>query len=50
MLELDQMPVTNVGKWDISSEIVNMMEINLQMVSKNKKDHLILMILLWESG
>ena len=33
------------GKWDISKEIVSMMEINPQMVSKNKKDHLIPMIL-----
>ena len=45
MLELDQMLATNVGKWDICSEIASMMEINPQMVGKNKEDHLILMIL-----
>ena len=44
MLEVDQMLVTNVRKWDISREIVSMMEINAQMVSKNKKDHRIPMI------
>ena len=31
------------GEGDISKEIVSMMEINPQMVGKNKKDHLILM-------
>ena len=40
----------NVGKWDISKDIVSMMVINLWMVGKNKMDHLILMIQLWESG
>ena len=44
------MHAINVGKWDISNEIVIMMVINLQMDGKNKMDHLILMIQLWESG
>ena len=35
------MLVINVGKWDISKEIVSMMMINPWMVSKDKKDHLI---------
>ena len=35
----------NVGKWDISREIVSMMVINLWMVGKNKMDRLIHMIL-----
>ena len=37
MLELDQMLVTNVGKWDISKEIVSMMEINPQMVRQEQE-------------
>ena len=45
MLELGQTLVTNVGKWDILSETVSMMEIIPQMVGKNKKDHMIPMIL-----
>ena len=44
------MHVINVGKWDISKEIVSMMVINLWMVDKNKTDHLILIIQLWEGG
>ena len=32
------------GEMDISKEIVSMMVINLQMVDKNKMDHLIHMI------
>ena len=44
MLGLDQMLVINVGKWDISKEIVSMMVTNPWMVGKNKKDHLILII------
>ena len=44
------MHVINVGKWDISKEIVSMMVINPWMVDKNKRDHLIHMIQLWESG
>ena len=43
-LGLGGMHVINVGKWDISNEIVSMMVINPWMVDKNKKDHLILMI------
>ena len=44
------MHAINVGKWDISSEIVNMMVINQQRVGKNKMDLLIHMIWWWESG
>ena len=37
MLELGQMLVLNVVKWDISSEIVTMMEINHHLISKHHK-------------
>ena len=37
MLEPDQMAVINVGKWDISKEIVSMMEISPWMVGKNQE-------------
>ena len=33
------MLVTNVEKWDISKEIVNMMETNPLMVNKHKEDN-----------
>ena len=43
----DQMPVVNVEKWNISKEIVRMMEISPQMVSKNKRDrHLVILMIL----
>ena len=37
MLELGQMLVSNAVKWDISNEIVSMMEINHHMISKHQK-------------
>ena len=37
MLELGRMLATNVGKWDISKEIANMMEISPQMVRQEQE-------------
>ena len=38
MSEPDQIPVINVEKWDISKEIVNMMEINPWIINRYKED------------
>ena len=38
MPEPDQMPAINVGKWDISKEIVSRMEISPQIVNKHGED------------
>ena len=40
----DQMPVTNVEKWDIFNETVNMMETNQQIVKHKDKQLWIPMI------
>ena len=37
MLGPDQMPAISVGKWDISKDIANMMEINPWIVNKCKE-------------
>ena len=40
MLELGQMLVSNVVKWDISNETVSMMEINHHLISKHQNSRL----------
>ena len=44
MPEPDQMPVTNVEKWDIFNKTANMMETNQQIVKHKDKQIWILMI------
>ena len=52
MPEPGQILVINVEKWDISKEIVSMMEINPLIVNRHKegKHPMTPMILWWESG
>ena len=46
MLEPDLMPAINVGRWGISKEIANTMEISPQMVKHKKDRHLLTLMIL----